>query len=115
MKLVILITAQTDQSLQVATAWQQAGASGVTILEGHGLHRLQEHFEIRGDLPLIPSLTSLLRGKEIDTHLLVSIVDDGLAARLKTETVNILGDLTLPGNGILLSLNVDDILGMRIE
>lgn len=115
MKLVILITAQTDQSLQVATAWQQAGASGVTILEGHGLHRLQKKFEIRGDLPLIPSLESLLRGKEIDTHFLVSVVDDDLAARLKAETVAILGDLTLPGNGVLLSLDVADILGLRTE
>jgi hypothetical protein len=115
MKLVILITAQTEQSLQVASAWQQAGASGVTILEGHGLHRLQKKFEIRADLPLIPSLASLLRGKEIDTHFLVSVVDDDLATRLKAETVAILGDLTLPGNGIILSLDISDILGLRTE
>lgn len=115
MKLVILITAQTDQSLQVATAWQQAGASGVTILEGHGLHRLQKRFQIRGDLPLIPSLASVLEGKEIDTHFLVSVVDDDLATKLKVETVAILGDLTLPGNGILISLEIDDILGLWIN
>lgn len=115
MKLVILITAQTDQSLQVATAWQQAGATGVTILEGHGLHRLQQKFEIRSDLPLIPSLASLLRGKEVDTHFLVSIVDDALATQLKAETVAILGDLTLPGNGIIISLDIADMLGLRIS
>jgi hypothetical protein len=114
MKLVILITAQTEQSLQVATVWQQAGATGVTILEGHGLHRLQQKFEIRGDLPLIPSLASLLRGKEVDTHFLVSVVDDDLATKLKEETVAILGDLTLPGNGVMLSLDIADILGLRI-
>lgn len=113
MKLVILITAQTEQSLQAATAWQQAGASGVTILEGHGLRRIQEKFEIRGDLPLMPSLATLLQGKEVDTHLLVSIVDDDLVARLKEETVAILGDLTLPGNGLILSLDIADILGLR--
>jgi hypothetical protein len=113
MKLVILITAQTDQTLQVATAWQQAGASGVTILEGHGLHRLQRKFDIRDDLPLIPSLSSLLEGKEVDTHFLVSVVDDELATKLKTETVAILGDLTLPGNGVILSLDIVDILGLR--
>jgi hypothetical protein len=115
MKLVILITAQTDLTLQVATAWQTAGASGVTILEGHGLHRLQEKFEIRSDLPLIPSLASLLRGKEVDTHMLVSIVDDELAVRLKTETVEILGELTLPGNGLYVSLDIADTLGLRMN
>jgi len=113
MKLVILITAQTEQTLQVATAWQQAGASGVTILEGHGLYRLQQKFEIRGDLPLIPSLASLLRGREVDTHFLVSVVDDNLASKLSTETVAILGDLTLPGNGLILSIDIAEILGLR--
>ena len=113
MKLVILITARTEQSLQVAKAWQQAGASGVTILEGHGLHRLQKKLEIRDDLPLIPSLAALLRGKEEDTHLLISVVDDDLASRLPAETVAILGDLTLPGNGLFLSLDIADVLGLR--
>lgn len=115
MKLVILITAQTEQSLQVATAWQKAGASGVTILEGHGLRRLQEKFEIRSDLPLIPSLASLLQGKEVDTHLLVSVVDDQIAPKLSEDTVAILGDLNLPGNGLILSLDIADILGLRTE
>jgi hypothetical protein len=113
MKMVILITAQTEQSLEIASAWQGAGASGVTILEGHGLHRLQKSLEIRDDLPLIPSLASLLRGREVDTHLLLSIVDDGLAARLVKETEAILGDLTLPGNGLVVTLEIGGIFGLR--
>lgn len=113
MKLVILITAQTEQSLEIATAWQQAGASSVTIMEGHGLHRLQKSLEIRDDLPLIPSLASLLRGREIDTHMLMSIVDDELAAKLADATVSVLGDLTLPGNGVLATLDISSILGLR--
>jgi hypothetical protein len=112
-KLVILITAQTDQSLQVATAWQEAGASGVTVLEGHGLYRLQKKLEIRDDLPLMPSLTALLRGKEVDTHLLVSVVDDDLVSRLSTGATAVLGDLSLPGNGLFLSLDIADVLGLR--
>lgn len=113
MKLVILITAQTEQTLEVATAWQQAGATGVTILEGYGLRRLQETMEIRDDLPLIPSLTALLRGKEVETHLLVSVVQDEIAQRLEQITVEILGDLNRPGNGVLLTLDVASIIGLR--
>lgn len=113
MKLVILITAQVEQSLQVATAWQQAGAGGVTILQGNGLHRLHKKLEIRDDLPLIPSLAKLLRSNEVDTHLLVSVVDDDLAPKLSTETVAILGDLTVPGNGLIFSIDIADVLGLR--
>ena len=115
MKLVILITAQTERTLEIATAWQKAGASGVTILEGYGLHRLQEHMEIRDDLPLIPSLSALMHGKEVETHLLISTVDAALAEALHRETVSILGDLTLPGNGIILTIDIASISGLRIN
>ncbi|MBC7869745.1 MAG: hypothetical protein H7Y09_02810 [Chitinophagaceae bacterium] len=110
MKLIILITGQTDQSLEIATRWQQAGATGVTIVEGHGLRRLQE---IRDDLPLIPSLSALLRGQEVSTHILISAVPDNLESRLYQETEAILGDLTQPDNGLILTLDIANILGLR--
>ena len=113
MKLVILITAQTEQTLEIATAWQQAGATGVTILEGYGLRRLQE-MGIRDDLPLVPSLSALMRSKEVETHLLVSVVHDKLSEILHQETTNILGDLTLPGNGVILTIDVASLVGLRI-
>jgi nitrogen regulatory protein PII len=113
MKLVILITAQTEQSFEIATAWQKAGASGVTILDGNGFHRLQKKLEIRDDLPLIPSLSSLLRGQEVDTHLLLSVVDDDLAKQLSATTIAILGDMTIPGNGIIFTLDIENLIGLR--
>jgi hypothetical protein len=113
MKLVILITAQTEQTLEIATAWQQAGATGVTILEGYGLRRLQE-IAIRDDLPLVPSLSALMRGKEVETHLLLSVVHDELSEALHQETTRILGDLTLPGNGVILTIEIASLVGLRI-
>jgi hypothetical protein len=115
MKLVILITAQTERTLELATAWQQAGATGITILEGYGLRRLQEKMEIRDDLPLVPSLSALLRGKEEETHLLVSVVHDDLAQTLESITVGLLGDLTLPGNGVILTIDIASLSGLRIS
>lgn len=115
MKLVILITAQVEQSLFVAAAWQRAGATGVTVVEGRGLHRLQKKLEIRNDLPLIPSLSALMGGHETDTHLLISVVDDALVSVLTKETVKLLGDLTLPGNGVILSLDIASIMGLRLD
>ena len=113
MKLVILITAQAEQTLEIATAWQQAGATGVTILEGYGLRRLQE-IAIRDDLPLVPSLSALMRGKEVETHLLLSVVHDELSEALHQETTRILGDLTLPGNGVILTIEIASLVGLRI-
>ncbi len=115
MKLVILITAQTEQTLEIATAWQQAGATGVTILEGYGLRRLQEKMGIRDDFPFVPSLSALMRGNEVETHLLISVVHDELAEALHQATSAILGDLTLPGNGVILTIDVASLAGLRIS
>ncbi len=113
MKLVIFITAQTEHTLEIAEAWQKAGTSGVTILEGLGLRRLQENYPFRDDLPLLPSLASLFRQREINTHMLLSVVNDDLPPKLYQCVTDLLGDLTLPNNGFLFTIDVDNVLGMR--
>ena len=112
MKLAILITGRTDKSLIVAQAWQKAGASGVTILEGYGLRSLQDRMAIRDDIGLLPTLSKLLSQQEVSTVLLVSLVNDELVPALQRETIDILGDLTLPNNGIMLTLAVEDAVGL---
>jgi hypothetical protein len=112
MKLVILITARTDQSLGIAQAWQKAGASGVTIVEGHGLRQLQENMGIRDDMPLIPSLSSLLERQEVSAMLLISLVENELVEALQQATTEVLGDLFQPNNGLILTLDVENALGL---
>lgn len=41
MKLVILITVRTEQSIALAEAWERAGAVGITIVEGSGRRSVQ--------------------------------------------------------------------------
>lgn len=112
MKLVVLMTSRTEDALEVAQDWQEAGATGVTILEGYGLRRLQENMGIRDDLPLVPSLSALLEREEISTVLLLSMVKDNLVQQMYRMTVERLGDLTLPQNGLLFTIPVSDLIGM---
>ena len=112
MKLVILITGRTDKSLSVAQAWEKAGASGVTILEGYGLRSLTDRLPIRDDVGLLPSLAKLMSQQEVSTMLLVSLVPDELVPALQQATTGILGELTLPNNGIMLTLAVEDAIGV---
>jgi hypothetical protein len=111
-KLVILITARTERTLDIAQAWQNAGAPGATILEGHGLRRLTEKIGFRDDVPLMPSFASLLRQQEITTHVLISAVTDTLADELYKVTVDILGDLTQPDNGFIFTVDIEKWLGL---
>jgi nitrogen regulatory protein P-II 1 len=113
LKLVILITSRTEHTLDLGKAWQKAGASGVTVLEGYGLRRLQEKVGIRDDLPLVPSLSSLMRQEEESSYVILSLVTDDIVRTIYDVTIDLLGDLTLPDNGVLFTLDVSDVLGLR--
>jgi hypothetical protein len=111
-KLVILITAQTERTLDISQAWQKDGAPGVTILEGYGFRRLTEKMGWQDDLPLMPSISSLLRQQEISTHVLISAVADEVADKLYATTESLIGSLTLPHNGFMITLDIEKSLGV---
>ncbi|MCB9458269.1 MAG: hypothetical protein H6670_01375 [Anaerolineaceae bacterium] len=118
MKLVILITGEVEHGLAIAEAWQKAGAPGVTILRTHGLYSLQQEVH-KGNVELPRMVASMAAAMahvidhmEEKGHLLISVVEDDMVDTLIDEATNILGDLTLPNNGVLFVLPVDRAVGV---
>ena len=119
MKLVVLITAQVEDGLDVALAWQEAGAPGVTIVRAHGLHALQEELR-HGDVELprmvvsmAATMAAVLDNMEARNHMLLSLVDDALVDTLIEAASRVLGDLTQPNHGILFVVPVERAIGVR--
>ena len=112
-KLVVLITGQIEQGHTVAEAWQTAGAPGVTIIEGHGLRRLQETWKNAEILPGTFSLQHILRESDRESLLILSLVnDDTLPDKLIAATQAVLGDMTAINAGILFVLDVAQAVGI---
>lgn len=119
MKLVILITTQIEHGLEVAQAWQDAGAPGVTILRTYGLYTLQQEAE-RGDIELprmvvsmAAAMAHIIDSVEERGELILSVVEDTKVDALIGAANGILGDLTAPGHGVLFVLPVDRAIGVR--
>lgn len=119
MKLVVLITAQVEDGLDVALAWQEAGAPGVTIVRAHGLHALQQELR-HGDVELprmissmAAAMAAILDNMEARNHMLLSLVDDPLVDTLIEATSAVLGDLTDPNHGILFVVPIERAIGVR--
>lgn len=119
MKLVMLITAQIEKGLDVALAWQEAGATGVTILRSYGLFTLQRKIQ-HGDVELprmvssvAAALAHLLDTVEENGHILISVVEPEMVDKLINAANNVLGDLTEPNNGILIVLDLERAIGIR--
>jgi hypothetical protein len=110
-KLLVLITSHIEKALEVAEAWQAAGAPGVTLIDSHGLHRLQEKSESL-ELPLFVSMASVLRQLETTSQVILSVIEEHDADRMIKVTNDVLGDLHEPDTGIAFILDVERVFGL---
>lgn len=122
MKLIILITSNIENGLEVANRWQDAGAPGVTIIKSVGLYSLQQKIK-RGSLEvplhIASSMTSMmaymLGQMEHNNHVLLSVVPKELIPRLMNEAVEVMGDLLEPDNGVAFVVPLDEAIGVRLH
>jgi hypothetical protein len=119
MKLVILITTRVEEGMDVAQAWQNEGAPGVTIMRTHGLRTLQEQVQ-RGDYELprmvtsmAAAMTHMLNSMDEPGAMLLSVVDNEMVDKLEVATTNIIGDLNEPYHGIMIVLDIERAIGVR--
>lgn len=100
---------------ELLDAWEKAGVGGVTILPSIGLGRINKFAALREDIPLIPSLKSLLHEhEELLNRTLFTIVDSQeMVDKIVAVTENIVGRLDDPYTGILAVLPVAQVYGLR--
>ncbi len=113
-ELVVLVLDDPDKIEAVLSAWLRLGVSGVTILDSSGLDFQMGKHNLRDDVPLFPSLSSLLRGRE-EHHrtLFVVVPDDFDILALVAVTEKITGSLEEPNTGILFTMPVTRAWGLN--
>ena len=75
-KLVVLITTHVEKTLEIAEAWQKAGAPGVTLVPSHGFRTLKARSR-KLELPHFVNLATILKQVDDTTQMLLSVVDEG--------------------------------------
>ncbi len=120
MKLVILITSNTENGIDVARRWQAAGAPGVTLIKSVGLYSLQQIInEQRIELPMHSgrSMNSLmarvLRDMEHTNHVILSVMPKEMVPKMLEEASAVMGDLTEPKHGVAFVVPLDQAIGLR--
>lgn len=114
MHLVVCVLSAVDKCPDVLDAWEDAGVTGITILESTGMGQIRRHMAYRDDLPLMPSLVELFRGREVRHRTFFTLVpDEAMIDRLIRATEAIVGDMTKPDNGILFAVPVSRAHGIR--
>ena len=119
MKLIILITADTERGMEVALRWKEAGAPGVTLLKSFGLHSLLSN--AAGNAPELPmhafsmasAMAHVLRDMEHNNHVLLSVTPKEMIPRLLDEARAVMGDLTEANHGVAFVVPLDEAIGVQ--
>lgn len=112
--MVLFVLDELEKSADVLQAWEDAGCSGITIMETTGLGRLRRlQGGARDDFPLLPSLRSLLRSREEQHRTFFSVVDsEAMVDTLVARTQEIVGDLAAAHRGVIFVLPVVRAIGL---
>ncbi len=111
---VFFILQNTDKLNDLLDGWEEAGASGVTILPSIGLANFKEKRALQEDFPIIPNLEDLVESSLNHTRTLFSLViSQEIVDAIHQSTVDIIGDLEQPRTGIFFVLNVHQAFGIR--
>ena|SRR5579859_256403 len=109
----VLLIAVIDDAARiwdVIDAWERVGVHNATILDSTGLHRARG---LREDLPLFPSVHDLLQ-TEGHHRTLWSVLPDGVDPEAVVRvTEEVVGSLDEPRRGILFTVPVLKVWGLR--
>lgn len=110
--LVVLVMHDLSRFPELLSAWSNAGAAGVTIVDSVGVGESQGPAWC-DDLPVFPGLKDLLRSGETPRKTLFSVVLDDVVESLIDTTTEVMGDLSEPRKGILFVVPLGHVLGLR--
>jgi nitrogen regulatory protein PII len=110
--LVVLVLDRPEQYPSVLEAWEEAGITGLTILESTGLGRVRG--VMRDDMPLLPSLRDVLAAQELHHRTLFSVIeDDATVERVISATERIVGGFDRRHTGLLFVVPVSQVFGLE--
>ena len=110
--LAVLILHDLSRFSDILSAWHDAGAPAVTILDSVGTRDLKEQSR-RDDLPLMPSIRDLVQADDAPRTTIFTVVPDEIVDKLADVTVELMGDLSEQGKGIFFVLPVSRVMGLR--
>lgn len=112
----LIVTVVMDIKIchDVLHLWRDAGVEGATILDSIGMRHLIDERGHRDDLPLMPSLRSLLESEEFNHRTIFSVVPDGFDIdELIRKTEALVGSFDDPDSGFLFVVPVTKVRGLQ--
>lgn len=110
MKLLILILNKVEKLEEVLEAFLEAGVTGATIIDSIGMgHILCE------EVPIFAGLRFMFAGAKPHNKTIFSVIREEKEEEVLHLLQNILGSLDEPGTGIVFTVPLDSVVGLKPE
>ena len=110
MKLLILILNKVEKLEEVLEGFLEAGVTGATLIDSVGMgHILSE------EVPIFAGLRFMFAGAKPHNKTIISVIKDEKEEEILHLLKTILGDLYEPGTGIVFTISLDRVEGLKPE
>jgi len=110
MKLLILILNKVEKLEEVLEGFLEAGVTGATLIDSVGMgHILSE------EVPIFAGLRFMFAGAKPHNKTIISVIKDEKEEEILHLLKTILGDLYDPGTGIVFTIPLDRVEGLKPE
>jgi nitrogen regulatory protein P-II 1 len=110
MKLLVLILNRVDKLEEVLEGFVEIGITGATIIDSIGMgHVLSE------EVPIFLGLRFMFTGAKPHNKTIISVIKDKKEKPAIKMLSKILGSLNQPGTGIVFTLPIESVKGMKPE
>lgn len=110
---LFLVLNETEYLDDILTAFVDIGVKGATILDSQGMGRALLDNENK-QIPLFGSIKSFLNNSHPYNKTIFTILeDDALVDKVVQTVKSILGDMSKPGVGLMFTVPIGKVYGMR--
>jgi len=103
MKLLVFVLNDATNLEAVLEAYIEAGVPGATILDSEGMG----HF-LAFEVPLFADFKDFMKGNKPRNKTILAVIHDDLVLqRLKPLIEDVVGELSVPGSGVMFTVPVD--------
>lgn len=110
MKLLILILNKVEKLEEVLEGFLEAGVTGATIIDTVGMGHI-----LCDEVPIFAGLRFMFAGAKPHNKTIISVIKDEVEGEILHLLENILGDMYEPGTGIVFTVPLDRVVGLKPE
>lgn len=112
MKLMVVVLNQVELLEELLEGFAQAKVNGATILNSRGMARSLYNAGHWDDM-LIHSLRAILAPDQDENRTILMVIEDEQVETVAAVAERVMGDLTKPSSGIMFTLPVDFLKGIK--